>query len=449
MGIPRRRLPKSKAPSSSKIVMVPPDALTAYAKNARIHSANQVRRIARSISEFGFLGVVVADKDNTIIAGHARVEGAKLAGLAAVPVMLAEHLSEAQRRAFVIADNKLSELSSFDRDILATELAEIGLLEVDFDLTVTGFDASFIELTTDALTVKEAEEDLIPPVEESAVTRLGDLWQLGEHKLLCGDATLTQSFKLLMGRERARLVISDVPYNLVIPGFVSGNGRKKHSNFVQASGELSEAEYIAFLSNALDNFSRFSRDGALHYIFIDHRHVYELITAGRSVYQEQKNIIVWNKQSGGQGSHYRSQHELILLFKSGTAPHLNRIELGKNGRNRTNVWTYPGANSFSATREEELDWHSTVKPLALIADAIIDASHKGDIILDGFGGSGTAIMAAEQTGRRARLIELDPQYCDVTLRRFLSKTGIMPVLCDSGRSFAEVAAARAREARND
>lgn len=435
--------------TSAKITRCSPDELVPYANNSRVHSLKQVGRIAQSINKFGFLGAILVDATNTIIAGHARVLAAKQIGLKSVPIICVDHLSDAERRAFIIADNRLSDLSSFDVEILATELTEIGLLDPELDLTVIGFDEDAIEIYLDAAGASGSDEpEVSPPADGQSITRLGDLWLLKDHKLLCADATQACSYLALMGRERAKLIVSDVPYNLKIKGFVSGNGKHKHREFVQASGEMSVEQFARFLTDALTLFARFSRDGSLHYIFIDHRHLFELITAGRAVYDEQLNLIVWKKTQPGLGSFYRSQHELILLFKKGTASHVNNVALGKHGRNRSNVWDYPGANSFSATREEELGWHSTVKPLALITDAIIDASRRGDIVLDGFGGSGTTLIAAEQTGRKARMIELDPGYCDVILRRFLKTTGTMPLLDSTGETFAEVEAARTADRGN-
>lgn len=431
-----------KAESRSQIVYRSPHVLLPCSRNSRVHSPKQIARISQSIKRFGFLGVVLVDAKGTIIAGHARVLGSIQAGLTSVPTICVDHLSDAEQRAFVIADNQLSDLSSFDVEILGAELTEIGLLDPDFDLTLTGLDEELIEIYQDgtAARSRDQEAEVLPVQEGAPVCQLGDLWLLGDHKLLCGDATKVVSYRALMSQGKARLIISDVPYNLPIPGFVSGNGKVKHHNFMQASGELSVQQFTQFLIEALNLFQKFSSNGSLHYIFIDHRHLFELISAGRTVYDAQLNLIVWAKSQGGMGSFYRSQHELILLFKKGKAAHVNNILLGKHGRTRTNVWSYPGANSFSAHREEELGWHSTVKPLALVADAIIDASRPGDIVLDGFGGSGTTLMAAEQTGRRARLIELDAGYCDVTLRRFIKYTGAMPILAESGKTFASLEA---------
>lgn len=439
------RKPRKRA--RQKLVYAPIDTLRPYANNARIHPPKQLGAVTKSIQQFEFIGVVVAERNGTIIAGHLRVEAAKAAGLTEVPVIYVDHLTEAQTRAFILADNRLAELASTSKEIVASELVEIGLLDPDFDLTTTGFDATYIDLAVDAATGRsDNREDAVPPLQPRAVTRLGDLWLLGDHKLYCGDATQRSSYLSLMSRERARMILSDPPFNLPINGFVSGKGRIKHREFVQASGEMSEAEFIRFLFSVLSLFAEFSRDGSLHYLFIDHRHLFEMITACCMVYDEQKSLIVWAKTNAGLGSMYRSQHELILLFKKGVAAHINNIELGKHGRNRSNLWTYAGANSFSSTREEELGWHSTVKPLALVADAILDASRRGNVVLDGFGGSGTTLIAAEQTGRRARLLELDPLYCDVILRRFESKTGRTAILAASGASFAQVTADRLGEA---
>ncbi len=343
----------------AKIVSCAPDALIPYEHNSRVHTPQQIGRIAQSIQKFGFMSAVLVDRTNTIMAGHARVLAAKQLGMKKIPIIYVDHLSEAERRAYIIADNRLSDLSSFDVEILSSELSEIGMIDPDFDLTVVGFDEETIEIYLDGDDARATNEepDVPAPDDGPAVTQLGDLWRLGEHKLLCGDATQSTSYRALMGRERARLIVSDIPYNLKINGFVSGNGKIKHREFVQASGEMSEEQFTRFLIAALTLFARFSSNGSLHYIFIDHRHLFELISAGRAVYDEQLNLIVWSKTNAGLGSFYRSQHELILLFKKGTAAHVNNVALGKHGRNRSNVWIYPGANSFSKSREEELGWH--------------------------------------------------------------------------------------------
>jgi len=272
------------------------------------------------------------------------------------------------------------------------------------------------------------------------VTAVGDLWQLGKHRVLCGDALDRASYSRVMGNRLAALVFTDPPYNVPIDGYASGLGKKQHSNFIMASGEMSEAEFTDFLSNACNLLARYSYDGSIHFICMDWRHVGELLAAGRAAYDDLKNLCVWTKDNAGMGSFYRSQHELIFVFKSGRNSHRNNVQLGQYGRYRTNVWNYPGVNSFSRSTDEGnlLELHPTVKPVALVADAIMDCSARGDVVLDPFLGSGTTIIAAERTGRVCYGIELDPQYVDTAIRRWQSFTGLSATHGISDRSFKEL-----------
>lgn len=404
-------------------------------RNARTHSKKQLRQLADSIKAFGFTNPVLVDGRGEVIAGHGRLAAARMLGLPEVPTVCLDWLSDEQKRAYVIADNRLAEKAGWDRELLAIELGE--LLALEFDAALTGFEMKEIELIIDAGAAPLEDEPVPEPVAGKAVCRPGDLWQLGAHRLLCGDALDPASYVMLMGRERARLVVTDPPYNVKIGGHVSGLGRNRHREFVQGSGELSTSEFTRFLTDALGAMARVSRDGALHYVFMDWRHLPELLAAGQGVYDSWLNLCVWAKNNAGMGSLYRSQHELVAVYKRGRRPHCNNVELGANGRHRSNVWNHAGANTFKASREEELGWHPTVKPLDLISDIIRDASEPGEIVLDGFGGSGTTLIAAAHCGRIARLVELDPLYCDVILRRFHAAFGQMPVLTGSGETFAE------------
>jgi DNA modification methylase len=246
---------------------------------------------------------------------------------------------------------------------------------------------------------------------------------LGGHRLFCGDARRRESFEVLLSGETAQLAFVDPPYNVKIRGHVSGNGRVQHREFMQASGEKTSAQFTKFLEESLDLLAEHSVDGAIHFICCDWRHLDEMLAAGRRIYYELKNLVVWNKTNAGMGSLYRSQHELIFVWKNGRGKHVNNIELGRYGRNRSNVWTYAGVNAFGADRLDELAMHPTVKPVALVADAIRDCSRRGDIVLDSFGGSGTTLIACERTHRKGRLIELDPIYCDQIVRRWQKLTG--------------------------
>ncbi|MCI0429960.1 MAG: site-specific DNA-methyltransferase [Rhodospirillales bacterium] len=408
-------------------------------RNARRHSAKQIAQIAASIQEFAFTNPVLVDETGRIMAGHGRVAAAKSLGLTQVPTIRLDHMSAAQKRAFVIADNRLAELAGWDRELLALEFAELSALELDFDLEIIGFETAEIDLLIDGAGVAGNADpaDDLPASDGPVVSRPGDLWLLGEHRLLCGNALEPASYRRLMGAERARMVFTDAPYNVPIQGHVCGNGRVRHAEFAMASGEMSEAEFTEFLARSLANMAQVCRDGAVIYAFMDHRHAFELLQASRQAGLRYLNLCVWNKENGGLGSFYRSKHELCFVFKTGTAPHVNTIQLGQHGRYRTNVWDYAGVNSFRPGRLEELEMHPTVKPVALVADAIKDASRRGEIVLDAFAGSGTTLIAAEKTGRRARLIELEPRYVDVAIRRYHKLTGRTARHAETGQGFDE------------
>jgi len=234
------------------------------------------------------------------------------------------------------------------------------------------------------------------------------------------------------------MVFTDPPYNVPVNGHICGLGKVQHEEFIMASGEMSEADFTDFLTRVAMNLAAFSVDGSIHYICMDWRHIVELSAAGRSAYSELKNLVVWNKDNGGMGAFYRSKHEFVFVFKNGTAAHINNFSLGQHGRYRTNVWDYAGVNTLKADRDEELAMHPTVKPVEMVADAIRDCSRRGGVILDAFSGSGTTIMAAEQTGRRARAIELDPRYVDVAVRRWQKATGGTATLAGSGTTFDDL-----------
>lgn len=427
-----------------KITELSVAALTPYPRNARTHSKRQIKQIAASIKEFGFTNPVLIDGAGRIIAGHGRVEAAKLLGQTSVPTIRLEHLSPEQVQAYIIADNRLAELAGWDDAILATELQVLSTLDLDFDLELTGFETAEIDLLIGGLEAEDTPAEPEPAFEgpdrsKPAVSVPGDLWRLGDHLLLCGDSLKQESYAALMGEEKAQVVFTDPPYNVPIAGHVSGLGKIKHGDFAMACGEMNENEFTGFLGTAFAHMADFSLEGSLHYLCMDWRHAFEILGAGRAVYREFKNLCVWNKNNGGMGSFYRSKHELVFVFKKGTAPHINNVELGRYGRSRTNVWDYPGANSRTGEGGRDLALHPTVKPVALVADAILDASKRGGIILDPFAGSGSTILAAQKTGRRARAIELDPYYVDTIIRRFQKETGINAVIADSGLPFDALA----------
>jgi DNA modification methylase len=413
--------------SSLRIVMRPIETLTPDPKNARRHPPKQVRQLAASIATFGFIVPVLVDRHDRVVSGHGRLLAARELGITEVPTIRIDHLSDAERRAFQIADNELTTHAEWDEVLLAEQLSILSATDLDFDIEVTGFELPAIDLLLQGNAEKSASADPDDaPVESGpAVSRAGDIWQLGQHRVACGSALDVATYAELMGSDRATMVFSDPPWNLPIQGHVGGLGKRKHREFIQGSGEMTDDEFARFIRDAYALMVRYSVDGSLHYIATDWRHLRTFLEAGDGLYTEVKNLCVWNKGTGSMGSQYRSQHELFVLFKSGTAPHVNNIQLGRFGRTRTNVWDYPGMNSFARASEEGnlLDLHPSVKPVALVADAILDASHRGDLVLDPFLGSGSTLIAAERTGRVCRGIELDPAYVDVAVRRWERASG--------------------------
>jgi DNA modification methylase len=424
-------------------------SLRPYPRNARRHNKGQIKQIAASITRFGFNNPILIADDGEIVAGHGRLAAAKLLGLETVPTLRLSHLTEAERRAYVIADNKLALNAGWDQEILAIELQ--GLIDLDFEIELTGFSLAEVDIVLDEAResapdgTDTAVEDTIPTYRHDApaVSRMGDFWLLGRHKLICGDARDKGAFTLLMGHDTADLICTDPPYNVPIDGHVCGSGRIRHRDFAMGVGEMDKDEFTRFLVDTLGLAAACCRDGSIAFVFMDWRHIGNLLSAGEQVFSELKNLCVWNKTNGGMGTFYRSKHELVFVFKVGTAPHVNTFGLGDTGRYRTNVWDYAGVNTFRAGRLEELELHPTVKPVDLVSDAIKDCSRRAGIVLDPFGGSGTTLIAAQKSGRSARLIEYDPLYCDVIIRRFQAVTGTPAILAWTGQTFEEAAAERA------
>lgn len=435
-----------RAGTTLTVVYHPISDLTPYKGNARSHSRKQIRQIAGSIKTFGFTNPILIDATNQIVAGHGRLEAAKLLNMATVPTIQLPHLSDIERRAYILADNKLALNANWNADLLAAEVNH--LLAADFKMELTGFDIAEIDLVLEDATERNGggpePEDQLPNVDPDApvVSQAGDCWILGKHKLLCADAREASSYSALLGTEKAALVFTDPPYNVKIDGHVCGLGRVQHREFAMASGELSSVEFESFLHTILVRAKDVTHAGAILFVCMDWRHVLELTSAAEACELIYKNLCVWNKTNAGMGSFYRSQHELVFAFKSGDAPHQNNFELGQHGRHRTNVWNYAGVNSFRKGRDEELAMHPTVKPVALVADAIKDCSKRGDVVLDSFGGSGTTLMACERTGRLGRLLEIDPRYVDLTIRRWQLATGKVAAH-QSGQTFEEFAELRA------
>ncbi len=430
-----------------EVVYRPIDLLRPDPRNARRHSRKQIRQIADSIRAFGFNVPILVDTELKVIAGHGRLLACDLLGRKEVPTINLEHLSPAQARAFMIADNRLTEIATWDDRLLGEQLRELSELNLDFSLEATGFDMAEIDLLIEgASATPEPDPDDVPLAIGSgpAVTRPGDTWLLGRHRIHCGSALDEAAYCILMEETRAAMIFTDPPYNVPIDGHVGGLGAIHHREFAMASGEMDEAEYTAFLTRVLGLLAGYSRDGALHFICMDWRHMGELLAAGKRAYSELKNLCVWTKDNAGMGSLYRSQHELVFLFKHGRDAHQNHVQLGRYGRNRSNVWSYPGVNSFSRSGTEGnlLALHPTVKPVALVADALRDCSSRGEIVLDAFLGSGTTLIAAERTGRVCRGLEIDPLYVDTAIRRWQAITGECARHAESGSSFDEIACQR-------
>ena len=424
-----------------RVELIDVDRLTPCKANARTHSRKQIRQIADSIKRFGFNNPILIDDAGEIIAGHGRAEAAKLIGLTAVPTLRLSHLSPAEKRAYVLADNKLAELAGWDREILAIELQ--ALIDLDIDVQLTGFGMGEIDIILgdpDAAQRETAspEDEIADPVPGRAVSQAGDVWALGKHRLLCGDARDNGAYERLINGEKAEIVFTDPPYNVPIDGHVCGLGDIHHREFAMASGEMSPEAFTVFLKSVFEKLVAHSTNGAIHYVCMDWRHIAEMMAAGNDVYTELKNLCVWSKTNAGMGSFYRSRHELVFVWKSGSAPHINNFELGQHGRNRTNVWEYAGISTMRPGRLEELAMHPTVKPVALVADALKDCSRRNSIVLDPFAGSGTTLIAAERTGRRACAIEIDPVYVDVAIRRWQSFTGKSATLVGAGQTFEEI-----------
>jgi len=427
-------------------VVIPIHQIKSNPKNARTHSKRQIRKVAASIREFGVTSLVVVDDKGMLIAGHARLEAAKSLGMSEIPAIIVKGLSESKKRALMLADNRIAQDAGWDVARLAEELVELPqlLAEDGLDITVTGFEPAEVDrLTAD---LEDPSDDPADDINADglggpATTQAGDLWQLGKHRLLCGDARCPDDIAQLLGDERAHMAFLDPPYNVKVRSVV-GRGARKHREFAMASGEMDHDAFVSFLGDCLGTATQFSTDGAVHFVCMDWRHVEELVRASRTVYGEMLNLAIWVKTNAGQGSFYRSQHELVGVFRVGAAPHLNTIELGRHGRNRSNVWEYAGANTFRRGRLEDLRGHPTVKPVAMIADAIKDCTRRDHIVLDTFCGSGTTLLAAERVGRQGRGLEIDLAFVDLAIRRWQSFTGRDAVHIGSGLTFEEIGARR-------
>ena len=427
-------------PSDLAVVYIPLDTLAEYPNTPRQHDSKQIIKIQRSIESFGFINPILVDEKGQIIAGHARLKAAQLAHMEKVPVIRLGHLSEAQKRAYRIADNKLAELGTWSIELLQMEFKALDELKLDMPLTITGYDMGDIDLILEGKETKiDPKANNIPFIPDNEiVSQEGDIWQLDKHRLICGNSLKKETLTALMEDKKADMVFTDPPYNVKINGHVCGAGNVQHQEFKFASGEMSSEEFTQFLQSAFERLCECSKDGSLHYICMDWRHIKEIIVAA-GVYEQFKNLCVWRKDNAGMGSFYRSQHELIFMFKHGKEPHINNVELGVHGRYRTNVWCYPSVNTPSEENAEKRAMHPTVKPVEMIKDAILDASNRGGIILDTFLGSGSTLIAAEKSGRICYGAELEPRYIDTAIRRYESLgKGHSAIHLSTGKTYQEL-----------
>src|SRR5258708_23943811 len=455
MTIPNRNLSKLPVPSAllpftnelSRITVTyrAPVELTVALDNSRVHTPRQIKQIARSISVFGFLIPIIIDEADHVLVGAGRLMAARDLDCSEVPTIQVMHLSDAQKKAFTIADNQLASIAKWNDPVLAEQLRALSIINLDFDIEVMGFEPAEIDLRIESLSLDvDASDpaDVLPTAPAGdPISNLGDIWTLGRHRLLCGNALDLAAYTKLLRGHRADMIFTDSPYNVKIDGHATGLGANRHREFAMASGETTYAEFQNFLLSACLLLARHSADGSIHFFCMDWRHSGELLAAGRAVYSEHKNTCVWVKSNAGMGSLYRSQHEFVFLFKNGHAPHRNNVQLGRFGRYRSNVWNYPGANSLGRGTEEGnlLTLHPTVKPVKLVADAILDCSARGDLILDPFMGSGSTLMAAERVGRCCYGLEIDPLYVDTVIRRWQEQTGDDAIHDGPGRRFNEPA----------
>ncbi|MGH6711223.1 MAG: site-specific DNA-methyltransferase [Bradyrhizobium sp.] len=414
------------AAESPRITLRSPSDLKAHPGNARKHSRTQIKAIAKSIDAFGFNAPILVDREGSVLAGHGRLEAAKFLGLSQVPVIFLHHLSEVGAKAYMLADNKLTDRSTFDDAMLAVQLKELSELALSFDIDATGFEPPEIDFriqSLDDIDAIDRGDDFELPTGPS-VSGLGDIWQLGDHRTACGNALDQTAVSNLFVGEKAAAAFTDPPYNVKIDGHVGGKGAIHHRDFPMATGEMSQAEFTAFLTSSLSGICQHTVPGAVIYVCMDWRHISETLAAGQASSCELLNLCVWVKSNGGMGSLYRSRHELVFVFRNGSEQHLNNIQLGKFGRYRTNVWNYAGGNSFARKgSKRNLELHPTVKPLLMVSDAIQDSTNRGDIVFDPFLGSGTTLLAAERVGRRCFGVELDPLYVDTAVERWQRMTG--------------------------
>jgi DNA modification methylase len=425
------------------------DKIEPYDDNPRDHPDEQIAMLKKSVNKHGFNNpVLIGPADDVagkheLIAGHARLQAAKQLGMSTVPAIILSHLDGNERRAYRLADNAIALKGDWSMDLLQEEMAFQMEWDLEFDAEALGFEVGEADALAEAFRSEfDEEEEEAPPApsrERDAISELGTIWQIGPHRIACGSALDPELWGELMDGREADVVISDMPFNVPVNGHVSSSGQ--HSEFAQASGEMSEQEFADFVRKAFELQERYARPGSLSYQFIDWRSVELMIREGRKIYERLINLCVWVKPAAGMGSLYRSRHELVCVFHKGGAPHQNNVELGKHGRFRTNVWEYAGCTGFSEDREDNLAMHPTVKNTQMIADAIMDSTAAGDLVVDAFLGSGTSALAAARTKRHCFGIEIDPHYVDLAVERLLKEVG-GDAVDQKGASFRDHSSAR-------
>lgn len=420
------------------------DSIHLNLKNPRIHSKAQIQQIAKSIERFGWNIPIAVDRSGMILAGNGRYEAAKLLGLKEIPIVRLNHLAKAQAKAYIVADNKLTENSQWNEQLLGEIFLELSKSDLDFELSDTGFEVAEIDILIGQLDNPSGPIDPLDIPNSSLtgppVCKINDLWGLNDHRVLCGNALDPESYKLLMNGSTGQIVFADVPYDCPISGHVCSNTSTQHRDFPMGVGELGTEKFTQFLAQIFELLVRFSDPGSIHCIAMDWRNGLPILNAGNAHYSELKNICVWIKDKAGLGSLYRSQHEFFYIFKNGNAPHRNNIQLGKHGRYRTNYWSYPSASTLTrqGTDGNLLGFHPTSKPIALVADFLLDCSARNEIVIDCCLGGGTTLLAAQRTGRICFGMDLDALYIDTAIRRWQAMTGEDAILISTGQTFNEI-----------
>jgi DNA modification methylase len=426
--------------NSLTVQRVPIDAVGPSDAPFRRHPATELNKIRKSFEKFGVVNPLLVTRNGTIVDGEARWQVLKESGASYIEVIVIADRSSAELKTLRLALNRIGEDAKWDSSNIRIALEDIAAERIDLDFT--GFDTPEIDhyLNLDLLqaNVEENGSD-IPPVDVRAVSSPGAIWRLGNHSVGCGSATDLAFVSRVLDGRAASVCFVDPPYNIKVDGFITGKGRHRHREFVQGAGEMSTDEYFGLLRDSFLVLKESCSPRALMYACIDWRHVMEMTVAGRACDMPLYTICVWTKTNGGMGGIYRNAHELVCVFRAGTEAPLDNVELGRHGRNRTNVWSYPGMSSFGKEHDKLLGSHPTVKPVTMIADVLRDVTKRGDIVLDTFLGSGSTLMAAQETGRICCGVELDPLYVDVAIRRWQNATGREAVLTETGEPFNDVA----------